>query len=107
VSLTAALVASHRSKRFHFSGAAVPVRPTGKRSENFDQHVVATEAERSRLHRDARSRASEFVAENRASGRDGFRHGLSEKVDAGSVESWKPARFHEGPLPIHDMRVEH
>src|SRR5258705_9802274 len=83
------------------------VRPIGKRSENFDQHVVATEAEGGCFHRHARSRASELVAENRASGRDGFRHGLNEKVDAGSVESWKRARFHEGPPPVHDMRVEH
>ena len=63
-------------------------RPIGNRSENFDQHVVAPETKRCRFHRHTRGRAFELVAENSASGRDGFRHGLDENVDPISIEGW-------------------
>src|SRR5262245_727854 len=83
------------------------VRPVGERRKYFDQHMVATKAERRCFDRHAGGCASELVGKDRAAGRYGLRHGLNEHVDAVLVERRKRARFHECPLPIHDMRVEY
>src|ERR1700738_3944254 len=82
------------------------VRSIDERGENLDQPMVAPKAEGRRLRRYARGRAPELVGEDGATGRDGSRHGLDEDVDAAAVERGKPARLHERPLPVDEVRGE-
>ena len=82
------------------------VGPVSERCENLDKHMVAAKAEGRRLHWYARERAPELVGEDGTAGRYGSRHRL-DKDDAAAVEHREPARLHERPLSMSEIRIEH
>src|SRR6185312_541348 len=83
-----------------------PIRPIGKRGQDLDEHMVAAKPECRRRLRYPRGGAFELMGEDGATWRDDGFHRLYEDFDAASVERGKPARFHEGALPIDDIGVE-
>src|SRR5262249_8753042 len=82
------------------------VPPLDERCENLDREMGGAKAERPGLPPPARGGTPEFVGEDSATRRDGGLHRLDEDVDAAAIERRKPARLHQGPLSVNDIRVE-
>src|SRR6516165_6535397 len=76
------------------------VRPVDEGGDDFDQHVVASQAEGRRPSRYARGGASELVREDGAAGRGGILDRFDKDVGAGAVERGQPARLHEHRLSM-------
>jgi hypothetical protein len=83
------------------------VRPIDEGGEKLNEHVVTTKAKRCRLHRHTRGCAPKLVGEESATRGDGSLHRPNESIGTAAVERGKPGRFHEYPLPIGEIRIEH